>query len=280
MGQRKLRLDPVLGVIAVASAGIAHVTFGTGVTDFRYQVAGLADPFLGRPSPVVTFLLGGMVTTVATVILFVIPAARSQSIPWRWGWLIVAGWVAYMAGAITIASGPGSHTYAGAISLGFGAPLTSSAEVSATCRSVVGEPAHIASVEPSVGGLPRLDFHHVVTGRSFEWIGGDPTLATWPFANSSAFEPPGVPARVAIYQQYTDAAGTVTKQPPATFLRAYEFHVGEVKESGMSGSATLTGTRIPDRAPSGNPRWVNHTIPDDPWPPIFTFVTRWTCTEP
>ena len=95
------------------------------------------------------------------------PNAADRRSPWRWGLVFIAGWVAYAAGAATIAVGSGSPTYGGTVRLGFGAPLDSTADVPLTCRPVVGDPDTMAVVTPEAQDVPMLDLRNVATGAAY-----------------------------------------------------------------------------------------------------------------
>jgi hypothetical protein len=197
MTRGKIQLGPVDVVIVVACLVIAYVAFGQATTDFRYQVSGLADPFLGRPTPVVTIVIGLVLTAVAVGLLFGVPSYRRLSrpasdaaaggVPLRWGWLLVAGWVAYAVGAGTVLGGSGSPTLGGTVHAEFGTPLDSNTDVPVACRLVAGEPQVVAIVTPAAQGLPVLDLRNPATGAALTWVEPVPAISTLPYASRPPF---------------------------------------------------------------------------------------------
>jgi len=285
----RLRVGPADLPIVLVAVLVAALAFQQATVDMRYQLADLADPFLGRPAPgwsigigIVLTLAGGIAISVASALR---RPERSQTTSdhrstWRWSTVFVAGWVAYAAGAATIAAGSGSPTYGGTVHLEFGAPLDSTADVPVSCRLVVGDPDAVAVVTPQAQDVPMLDLRSAATGASYPWASPAPALASHGSAARPPFTPPNVPERPAPYLQVTAPDGTVRTDPPLSFLRAYDFWVLEVTESGLSGSARIQGTRFADPYGGSGLEYVNLEIPNDPWPPTFELTMRWTCVEP
>jgi hypothetical protein len=56
-------------VLALAGAGIAVVSYGRAAEDWRYQLAGLADPFLGRPAPGLSIVVGIILSTILVAVV-------------------------------------------------------------------------------------------------------------------------------------------------------------------------------------------------------------------
>jgi hypothetical protein len=291
MTRHRIQLGPVDVVIGVACLLIAYVAFGQAITDYRYQVAGLADPFLGRPAPAVTIVIGLLLTAGGVGLLFGVPAYHRRlsgpapleaagGAPLRWGWLLVAGWVAYAIGAGTVLGGSGSPTLGGTVHAEFGTPLDSTADVPVACRLVAGEPQVVAIITPEAQGMPVLDLRSPATGAALTWAGPVPAIATLPYASRPPFEPPNVPEREAPYRQFPVYGGTVTEEPPIGFLEAYEYRVLELAESGLSGTARLEGTRFKDPYGGGDLKWMNLEVPNDPWPPTIDLTMAWACGTP
>jgi hypothetical protein len=289
MTERGLRVGAADTPILLASFGIAVLAFRQATIDMRYELAGLADPFLGRPAPGWSIGIGVVLTLVGVIVLVVVaartrphgsPDAQDRRSPWRWGAVLVAGWIAYAAGAATIAAGSGSLLAGGTVRLEFGAPLSSTADVPVSCRLVVGDPGAVAVVTPQAQDVPMLDLRNPATGATFPWASPAHALASHGSMAGPSFTPPNVPERPAPYLQVTAPDGTVRTDPPLTFLRAYDYRVLEVSESGLSGSARIQGTRFADPYGGSGLEYVDLEIPNDPWPPTFELTMRWTCVPP
>jgi probable HAF family extracellular repeat protein len=275
-------------VLALAGAGIAVVSYGRAAEDWRYQLAGLADPFLGRPAPGLSIVVGIILSTILVAVVLASGAVTRRGGPtvdeadsgvirrWWWVWLLVAAWGGYAAGAAVVTAGGGPVSYGGSLHTEYGAPLDSSADVGVTCRSVVGEPGLVAQVIPAVDGLPMLDLRRVATGTTFEWLSPVPALASSPGARGTVFQPPGVPDRPAPYLEAKTFEG-IRADPPISFLGAYDYRVVALEESGLSGVARLEGVRFKDPYRSPDLHWVNLEIANDPWPETFELTLRWTC---
>jgi len=282
----RLRFILVSGALSLVLLGVAVVWYRAGAEDWRYQLAGLADPFLGHPSPAWS-IIGGIILSALVGALALItravvrrirpsPTQTGSGLRWHWWWLLIAGWGGYFVGSAVVIAGGGPVVYRGSMHVEFSAPLGSVADVPATCRSVVGKPELVAQVIPAVDGFVALDLRHVPTGTA--WVRASLTDDRVP---GNDFEPPNVPDRPAPYVLETSADGSTEAQPPISFVRAYDYGVVQSTESGLSGVADLMGGRFTDSYASpiwrGVRRWVNLTIPNDPWPETYWLTVSWTC---
>ncbi|HEY8868192.1 MAG TPA: hypothetical protein VIM30_02235 [Candidatus Limnocylindrales bacterium] len=282
------RKGSILGtaLIAMVLLVIAVLAFYRADEDWRYQLAGLADPFLGRPAPGSTIFLGVIASAIVAGVAWALRRAARRDAPstavagravrWRWWWVLVAAWGGYAVGAAEVIVGGGpvetSSAPAGlhaSMRFEFRSPLNSSVEVQATCRSVVGKPDSVAEVIPTVDGLFQVHVRNLATGHLNE--GGDKlpaaALLTTDGVAGNEFEPPNVPDRAAPYIVMTAEDGSTRTEPPIGFIQAYGYELGRPVETGLSGSIELTGTRFESPFGEGSARWVNLKIPDDPWPP-------------
>ncbi len=271
-------LTPPLVVVAVWA-------FGQGQTDWRFKVAGLADPFLGRPAPELTVIIAlGVSALIAAVaagtglVRWSMNAAREVSdrvLGWSWLLLLLAWWGGYAAGGATIVAAHGPIDYRASIHWEFGAPLNSTADVAGTCRTVVGRPETVADVRPDLLGLPSIDLRDVVSGKpvplevATAWM----DAGTYP-EDAAVFEPANAPARPSAYLVMSGVA-----ERPISFVRAYNYKATDLSDSGLSGSARLAGTRFPDPYGDESLHWVNLTMPNDPWPPTYELTVSWTCAS-
>lgn len=91
-----MRRRLLLGWLVVATVSVpgAIWAFNIGVLDWRYQLAGLADPFLGRPSPGATVLVGGLLSGIVLGVAFMARlrrraggVERQPAGRWRARWL-------------------------------------------------------------------------------------------------------------------------------------------------------------------------------------------------
>ncbi len=263
------------GALSLVLLGIAVWAYGLGALDWRYQLAGTADPFLGHPAPAVS-VIGGIVLSAMLVALVLIArrnrpsSTRTGGLRWHWWWLLIAGWGGYVAGSAVTIAGSAPVVYRGTMHVEFGAPLGSVADVPATCRSVVGKPELVAQVIPAVDGLVAFDLRD---GLGSAW---GRTSLTNDRVPGNDFEPPNVADRPAPYSIYTAPDGSTMTRPAISFVRAYDYRVARMSESGLSGVADLTAARL-HFADSRYVRWVNLTIPNDPWPETYELTVNWTC---
>lgn len=261
-------------VMAVVLVPIAWWAYQAGTTDFRYQIAGLADPFLGRPAPFVTIGIGIVLSLAVAGGMAVVHRVWRSDEPaesrlrWHW-WLVpLAGWAGYFVAAAMVMAGGGPVVYPGTLRLDFGT-MGSTVQADVTCRSVVNAPGTIAE-------LRSTDL--AVTLRNLA-IGGE---SWYPSVNWDYRPSPGelIPAwareRPAIQRQMLDGDGGVVAQDQILFFRAYSVRVLAHSDSGLSGRLDLYLAR---EAFADN-RWVRYLnvfLADDPWPPNLNVRATWTC---
>jgi hypothetical protein len=282
----RLRSVLVAGALTLVLVAIAAAAFGRGAEDWRYQLAGLANPFLGRPAPGLSVVVGIVISAlIGAVVWRTRPSPRRAEGAvrwrWRWWWILIAGWSGYVSGGAIAIAGGGSIEYRGSMHLEFGAPFGLVADVPATCRSVVGEPELVAEVSPVVDGLYVISLRNVATGmpQRPELVG---LYLTNDGVPGNEFEPPNAPDRVAPYVLMTRGDGSTEAQAPITLVQAYDYSIARFAESGMSGAVELTGSRFKDildgsLGDGSSVRWVNLVITDDPWPETFGLTVNWTC---
>jgi hypothetical protein len=263
------------GAVSLVLLGLAAWAYGVGAEDQRWQLAGLADPFLGHPAPALSVIAGIVISAMLGALVLI--SRRNRPSPtraggrrWHWWWLLIAGWGGYIAGSAVMIAGSAPVVYGGTMHLEFGAPLRSVADVPATCRSVVGKPEMVAQVIPAVDALVAFDLRD---GLGSAW--GRVAL-TDDHVPGNDFEPPSVPARPAPYSIYTAPDGSTMTRPAISFVRAYDYGVERLTESGLSGVAVLTAARL-HFADSPYVRWMNLTVPIDPWPETYRLTVSWTC---
>jgi hypothetical protein len=275
--------------IVLVSAVVAVFAFGQAATDMRYQLADLADPFLGRPAPGWSIGIGIVLTVACSGSILLVsalgqrhastPAADRPSLK-RWGAVLVAGWVAYAAGAASIAVGSGSPTYGGTVRVEFGAPLDAAVDLPVSCRLVVGDPHGVAIVTPQAQDVPVLELRSTATGATYSWASPAPALASTGYAARPSFTPPNVPERAAPYLRWEGPGGATRADPPLSFLGAYDYRVLDVAESGLAGRARIQGTRFADPYGGSGLSYVNLEMANDPWPPTIELTMQWTCLAP
>lgn len=101
----KIPVEVFAGIIV--GTALVLWAFPGAIEDWQFQIAGLADPFLGRPAPGVTVLLGSIASIVVLGIALVRGrnGRRAATRSW-WTVPLLAGWVAYGSGAaLTLAGG-------------------------------------------------------------------------------------------------------------------------------------------------------------------------------
>jgi hypothetical protein len=281
---KRIAVAPLL-VVAILGTVLVLWAFPRGVQDWQFQLAGAADPFLGRPAPGTTILLGLVVSGIAAVALKLVRGAPRRTIRLVLLGPLIAGWVAYGAGAATTLAGGGQASYAGTLGYDLGAPLQAAATVPATCRTPVGKQMIVAKVRPtdvtgtsSIGGLPYLWVHGDVTGElhPFDYMAIPTESEAHDGSVLAPFVFPGLPDRPLPYLESPQGDGTIATYGPIGFLAAYDYVVTELHDGGLSGVATLTATRWDDPY-GGVLRWVNLRIPDDPWPESFQLTITWSC---
>jgi hypothetical protein len=289
MTMAKLRSTVFSGgvLVSLVLLGIAVWSYGVGAEDQRWQLAGLADPFLGHPSPAVSVIAGLVLSAMVATLAALArrnrpPQTRTTRGPrWHWWWMLIAGWGGYIAGSAVMIAGSSPVVSLGAMHVEFGAPLLAVADVPATCRSVVGEPELVAQVVPDVDGFVALDLR---TGLGWALLRASLTDDDVP---GNDFEPPNVPDRPALYLRYQAADGSTRTGPPISFVRAYRYWVEQSTDADLSGVVRLTGYRFEGLDWSAAPTnagfrrgWANLTIPNDPWPAAYELTVSWTCAAP
>ena len=275
-------------VIAVLVGAVVVLwAFPRAIEDWQFQLAGMADPFLGRPAPGVTVVLGVVASVV--VLGVVVALGRSGRPAINRTWLIlplIAGWVAYGSGAALTLAGGGQESRPGTLQYELGAPVTHAATVPAVCRTPVGKPTALAEVRPTMGsatpavaGLPMLQLRDRATGAV-----GRSGPSVVPVASGvgdgnviAPFEVPGLPDRPRPYLEAREGHGAIRSEPPIGFLAAYDYAVTSLEDHGLSGVASIVATRWEDPYDGGGLRWVNLRIPDDPWPDTFELTIDWSC---
>jgi hypothetical protein len=276
-----LRPSPIGVALVVLLAGIGVWAFTLAQKDWRYQLAGLADPFLGRPTPVLTVIAGAVLSAFVVGIARAVPPVGRRTARW----LVLGGWGGYLAGSAVMLAGAGFSAagfsgYPASVHLAFGSPLNSVADVRGTCRPVVGRPDEIAQLTLTADGLPSFSLRDAATGQMY-----DPVIETTRIKGAEAFQPPNVPDRPAPYYVRKAPDGTtIGTTMPITFLHWYDFGIGALSESGLTGVAHMVGTRSIGVVPSGplsatdpSIQQVNMVIANDPWPATFAYSMSWTC---
>jgi hypothetical protein len=282
------RNDPVItrnSVLAVvATVVFAGIGYAQATGDWRSQLRGDANPFLGRPSPWLTIGLGLIVSVVVVLLALTIRQAlklsnegRPRRYP-RWWWPLAAWWAAYALGAAVVIVGGGPHAYSGTMRFEFGPPISGVANVAATCRTPVGKPDVVMEVQPALAGLPELALpidpdgtRHPATDEPV------PFRLTSAAADAPRYEPPNLLSRPLPYLLETADDGTTRSDPPIGFLEAYEYRLTRLDDSELTGDADLVGTRWPDPSINSTVRWVNLEMPNDPWPPRIELKVTWSC---
>lgn len=275
-----IRSSAILTLAAVAGV----FCYGQAATDWAYQLAGLADPFLGRPAPGWTVAL----LAVASAVLVMVwlgarslvrspsagsverPAPRRRSIV-RWWWILLAAWGGYALGAAATVAAGGPVDHPGSMRLTFGSPVDGTADVAVTCRSAPGKPTVITQVIPDVGTVPRIDLRNPSTGERRQWPAGTGVSLQ---ANGPSTQPltiPGVPDRAPMYSIGMGVDGPLYG-PTIPFLAAYFYNVTNVDDRGASGTLEA----VAQRAHIGM-NIVNDLVPDDPWPESYGLGMTWTC---
>jgi hypothetical protein len=298
MMSSRLRFILVSGAVALLLLVIAIWAYGKGAEDWHYKLADLKeDPLYLRGMPALSVIVGIVLSALVGALALItrrvaptsslasfadtsgigpLPTRTGDGLRWHWWWLLIAGWGGYIAGSAVVIAGGAPVERAGSMHVEFGAPIGSVADVPAICSSIVGGPDLVAQVVPGVDGFAKLHLRNAATGTEMAW-----TSLTSDGVPGNDFEPPNVPDRPAPYVLETQGDGSTTAQPPISFVRAYDYFVTRLTESGLSGVAQLTGVRFPDtyESPiwSGVRRWENLTIPDDPWPATYDLTISWTC---
>lgn len=270
-----------LGVVAVLAV-IGIWAYQVGAGDFRYQLADLKEDPLYLRGPgwriaswiVFSLLVWGGVSLAGLFRRRLRPkvAPTPGRMRWRWWWLLVAAWAGYAAGgAVAVAEG-GPVLRPGTLRLEIGAPLAASLETSATCKTVPGKPAVVASIVAQDDRLPSLQVLDGVTGArrgdglafiDVAWTGWKQPIAI-----------PGIPDRPPIYQIVQNGrlaiGATLIEAETIPFLRAYGYQPVDNQVSGGSGTAHFLALR-------GRVSRYRDLIVNDPWPDSYELTVRWTC---
>lgn len=275
-------------VAVVIGTALAIWAFPRAVEDWQFQLAGLADPFLGRPAPGASIILGSVLSLVVLGVVLALGRRGGRRAGLRSWWTLplVAGWLAYGSGAALTLAGGGQTSYVGTLRYELGAPVSHTATVAAVCRTPVGKPTVVADVRPStgngtpaIGGLPMLSLREVATGRPERFgplaeplssgAGDGSTLVPYPL--------PGLPDRVLPHREFRLDGGTTRIEPPIGFLAAYDYAVTGVEDRGLLGVAILEAMRREDPFGGDESRWINLRIANEPWPETFELAIAWSC---
>ncbi len=279
---------PRLVVLLVVAAAIIVVTVPRAIEDWQFQLAGLADPFLGRPAPGVSIVIGVLVSIIVLLVALWRSRPRRRAIRSALVWPLIAFWGAYAVGAGTTVVGGGQSTYMGTLSYDFGPVIGHQTTVRARCRTPVGKPSVLSDVSPStddmaapVEGLPMLWLRHEATGgRARPGELAEPLVVRLGDGRSlPPYAVPGMTDRPRPYLDVTMSDGTHHTEPPIDFLRAYDYRISTIEDRGLSGSATLQAQRWTNPYDAGGGlRWVDLVIANDPWPPSFDMSVTWACS--
>lgn len=274
-----------LARLAVSGAGAAFLAwwaFPRAIEDWRFQLAGLANPWLGRPAPGATIILGLIVSALAIVIALD-GRRRGHVVPSILLAPLAAGWLAYAAGTGVILASGGQQDYPGQMDYTFSGAIDHAETLDATCRTPVGERTVLAVVEPdvrskvAVGGLPIINLRHPATGERID--GGDFQRFEMNERDGTVLPPFSIPSlgdRPLPYMEVIIGPDQIEREPPIGMMDAYDYVLESVEDAGMSGSAVLRATRW-EVLDGGEVGWVNLRIPDDPWPESFTLSVAWSC---
>jgi hypothetical protein len=264
---------------------LAWWAFPRAVEDWRFQLAGLASWFFGRPDPAATIFLGVVASTIIIHIASVAHRRGSARIPSALLVPLAVGWLAYGLGAGLTAVSGGQTTHRGRLQYTFSDPLQHVVSIPATCRTPVGQASLLAVVEPTVGGpvaiggLPVIRLRHDATGA---WVAGGPELERFEIDERDStlltgFSIPSLAHRPLPYMVVTAGPDEPAQEPPIAFLDAYDLVIASSTGGGFEGEAIVSATRWLDVVEGGEVHWVNLTIPDDPWPPSFELSVAWAC---
>jgi hypothetical protein len=290
----KLRIGPGTVALSLVLLAIAAWAFGRGAEDWHYKLADLKeDPLYLRGMPELTVVVGIVISILVGAVALIARAVRRRPGPspertgggvrWHWWFLLIAGWGGYLVGSAVVIAGGAPANYSGRIHLEFGAPISSVADVPATCRSVVGEPDRVARVVPDVDGSFQIDLRSVATGKAAGLMATLPVFVSLPSDGvpENDFQPPNVPERPLPYIQMTFEDGSTEAQPPISFVRAYDYRVVRLEDRGLAGGEVdLLGVRFADPFGSASLRWMNLEIPHDPWPAAVDVAVSWSCDRP
>ncbi len=278
MTRRRVRF----AITAVVAVVVAVWALPHAFHDWRYQFAGLANPVMGRPSPILTIAFGLVVSAVVIVIAI---AARRRGAPASLLLVPLAvGWLAYAAGTGLAVAGGGQATHPGQLRYTFSGGIEHTETLAAVCSSAVGHPDLIADIEPDVDrhpavqGLPAISLRHPAT--ALLWDAG-PDVHRFEIVRTDGTVPPpfeiaALADRPRPYMEEVSGPDPGQRQPPIGLLDAYDFDIVSSDDAGISGRAML-GAKRWHEPEAGEVRWVDLTIPNDPWPESFDLEVSWTC---
>lgn len=277
------------GVVAiVVLATVATWTYQRGVGDIQYQLADLKEDPLYLRGPGFT-IAGGIVVTVLICVLALVgraivrranpaPERAVGAIRWHWWLLLVAGWGGYLAGSAVAFAAGGPILRPGTMRLELGAPLGTTVEIPATCKTVPGKPTVVASVAGDGDGLPYVRIADEVTGAPV--ASSAPGGAVIERIQGSPGEPdvaiPGLPDRPPMYSLSLGTttgmqSGPYVIEHPVSFFRVYLYRPIGAEMSAGGGSARFEASR------TYLPMVVDALVPNDPWPESFALRASWTC---
>ena len=268
-----------LAVLAAASLVLALWAFPRAIEDWRFQLAGMANWLHGRPAPVASILLGLVVSGLAVVVA-IDARRRGHAIARYILTPLVVGWLAYAAGTGLVLASGGQTAYAGKLQYTFHDGIDHTETVAAVCTSPVGQGTVLADVDPdvrqraSVRGLPVISFRHPATGAP-----SGPDVDRFDLFDGTLLQPFAIPSladRPQPYMKMIVGPDEGQREPPIGVMDAYDFTLESVDDGGMTGSAIVAAKRW-HVVEGGEVRWVDLTIPDDPWPETFRLALSWTC---
>jgi hypothetical protein len=268
-----------LAVVIAASVALAWWAFPRAVEDRRFQLAGMANALFGRPDPMASIVLGLVVTGLAVVVALD-ARRRGHRVARHILAPLVVGWLAYAAGTGLVLASGGQTTYTGSLQYTFSDGIDHAESIEAVCRSSVGQPTVLADVDPdarrrsSVRGLPVMRLRHPATGAPFA-----PDVERFEPFDGTILQPFAIPTladRPKPYMEVIVGSDKGHREPPIGVLDAYDFAFESVDDKGMTGSAVLSAKRW-HAVEGGEVRWVDLTMPDDPWPETFSLALVWAC---
>ncbi len=283
------RAGAILGgiVAMIVLSAIAIWAYQRGIGDIHYQLADLKEDPLYLRGPGFT-VAGGIVSSVLSVLVGAGRAAVRRASPapgraasgtrWHWWWLLIAGWAGYLAGSAVAFAAGGPILRPGTMRLELGAPLGTTVEVPATCKTVPGKPTVVASVAGDGDGLPYLRIADEVTGAPVAWPA--PGSAIIDRIQGSPGErdvgTPGLPDRPPMYSLSLGTttgmqSGLFVIEHPLSFFRVYSYRPIGAEMSAGGGRARFESSR------TSTPMVVDALIPNDPWPDAFALTVSWTC---
>lgn len=300
----------VVGLAATIVLSVLAIwAYREAVTDWHYDLAGLSDPFLGRPAPGFTIVIAAFVALVYSVIVLTLraiarrvvrrgaarqaiasePATASRSTgvvmrrP-RWWWPIGAVIGGYLAGSVLTIAGGGPIEHPGTLRFVFPEPIAGIVDAAARCRSASGQPDVIAEVIPEAAGLPMVSLRNPATGVAGGWGAPPPFWVHLPYLRPAGDEYvlPNVPGRPPMYLlnstlRMSSGGRQVQKAAiiavPITFTGAYTYGTENIEESTAAGRITASAVRTVDLYG----HVFNELVPNDPWPDRYELGVEWTC---